>query len=162
MSDHADTERDARPDIRFTVVAAAALGLVLMGDALIYVVLPLYPETFGVGTTAIGVLLAANRVIRILGYGWVGPLARRFGANVLAAAACAAGAISTIAYGVATGFPILLVARLAPSATPQGTGSPQCRRTRHGATRASRWGRSSAPWRLPLWVLGQRTRCWLR
>jgi MFS family permease len=104
---------ETKNDVRFTVVAAAALGLVLMGDALIYVVLPLYPETFGIGTTSVGVLLAANRVIRIVGYGWVAPLARRFGANALAAAACVAGAVSTIAYGVATGFPILLVARLA-------------------------------------------------
>ena len=66
------------------------LGLVWLGDALIYVVLPLYPAVFGVETAAIAILLSANRVIRILGYGWVSPLARRFGANTLTAAACAA------------------------------------------------------------------------
>ena len=104
---------DAQTDVRFTVVAAAALGLVWFGDALIYVVLPLYPATFGIDTAAVGVLLAVNRIIRIVGYGWVGPLARRFGANALAAGACAVAAASTIAYGVATGFLILLVARLA-------------------------------------------------
>jgi predicted MFS family arabinose efflux permease len=99
--------------VRFTVVAAAALGLVWLGDALIYVVLPLYPEAFGIDIAAVGILLAVNRVIRIVGYGWVAPLSRRFGANALAAGACAAAAASTIAYGVATGFLILLVARLA-------------------------------------------------
>lgn len=97
---------------RFTVIAAACLGLVWLGDALIYVVLPLYPATFGVDIAMVGVLLAVNRVIRILGYGWVDPLARRFGANALAAGACAAAALSTLAYGLATGFVILLVARI--------------------------------------------------
>src|SRR5262245_34383822 len=66
---------------RDTVSAAACLGLVWFGDALIYVVLPLYPAAFGVETATIAILLSANRVIRILGYGWVSPLARQFGAN---------------------------------------------------------------------------------
>jgi MFS family permease len=102
---------DAAAD-RFTIMAAASLGLVWLGDALIYVVLPLYPATFGVDVAMVGVLLAVNRIIRILGYGWVGPLARRFGANTLTAAACAAAAASTLAYGLFTGFAVLVVARL--------------------------------------------------
>ena len=97
---------------RDTVVAASCLGLVWLGDALIYVVLPLYPAVFGVETATIAILLSANRVIRILGYGWVSPLARRFGANTLTAAACAAAAISTLAYGLTTGFVLLFIARL--------------------------------------------------
>ena len=97
---------------RDTVVAAGCLGLVWLGDALIYVVLPLYPAVFGVETATIAILLSANRVIRILGYGWVSPLARRFGANALTAGACAAAAISTLAYGLTTGFVVLFIARL--------------------------------------------------
>jgi MFS family permease len=95
-----------------TVVAAACLGLVWLGDALIYVVLPLYPAAFGVEVASVAILLSVNRVIRILGYGWVSPLSRRFGANTLTAAACAAGALSTFAYGLTTGFALLFVARL--------------------------------------------------
>ena len=83
-----------------TVIAAACLGLVWLGDALIYVVLPLYPAAFGVEIASVAILLSVNRVIRIVGYGWVSPLSRRFGANTLTAAACAAGAISTLAYGL--------------------------------------------------------------
>ena len=37
---------------------------------------------------------------------------RRFGANALAAGACAAAALSTLAYGLGTGFAVLLIARL--------------------------------------------------
>ena len=93
-----------RRGYRDTVVAAACLGLVWLGDALIYVVLPLYPAAFGVEVASVAILLSVNRVIRIVGYGWVSPLARRFGANTLTAAACAAGALSTLAYGLLSGF----------------------------------------------------------
>jgi len=96
-----------------TSLAAASLGLVWLGDALIYVVLPVYPATFGVDAAAVAILLSVNRVIRILGYGWVSPLAQRVGANVLTAAACAAGALFTLCYGLATGFVTLMIARLA-------------------------------------------------
>jgi MFS transporter, DHA1 family, inner membrane transport protein len=95
-----------------TVIAAACLGLVWLGDALIYVVLPLYPTAFGVEVASVAILLSVNRVIRIVGYGWVSPLSRRFGANTLTAAACAAGAVSTLAYGMLSGFVLLFIARL--------------------------------------------------
>jgi len=97
---------------RSTVVAAACLGIVWFGDAVIYVVLPLYASSFGCDALMVGVLLSVNRVVRILGYGWVGPLARTYGANVLTAAACAAGALSTLAYGVLSGFALLFIARM--------------------------------------------------
>src|SRR3989440_6457663 len=95
-----------------TVIAAACLGLVWLGDALIYVVLPLYPAAFGLEVASVAILLSVNRLIRIVGYGWVSPLSRRFGANMLTAAACAAGAISTLAYGLTSGFLLLFIARL--------------------------------------------------
>jgi MFS family permease len=97
---------------RDTVIAAACLGLVWLGDALIYVVLPLYPAAFGVEVASVAILLSVNRVIRIVGYGWVSPLSRRFGANTLTAAGCAAAAISTLAYGLLSGFVLLFIARL--------------------------------------------------
>jgi MFS family permease len=110
-------EAEPSPGYRDTVVAAACLGLVWLGDALIYVVLPLYPAAFGVETAAVALLLSVNRVIRIVGYGWVAPLSRRFGANTLTAAACAAAAISTLCYGLLTGFVLLFIARIVWGAT---------------------------------------------
>jgi MFS family permease len=97
---------------RNTVVAASCLGIVWFGDAVIYVVLPLYAAAFGCDALMVGVLLSVNRVVRILGYGWVGPLARAYGTNVLTAVACAAGALSTLAYGVLSGFVLLFIARM--------------------------------------------------
>jgi MFS family permease len=97
---------------RSTVIAAACLGIVWFGDAVIYVVLPLYAAAFGCDALMVAVLLSVNRVVRILGYGWVGPLARAYGPNVLTAVSCAAGALSTLAYGLLSGFVLLFVARM--------------------------------------------------
>jgi predicted MFS family arabinose efflux permease len=58
------------------------------------------------------VLLAVNRIVRILGYGWVSTLASRLGGRRLTMWACLAAALSTIGYGLTTGFLLLLIARL--------------------------------------------------
>jgi MFS family permease len=102
-----------RPEgYRNTIIVAACLGLVWFGDTVIYVVLPLYALSFGFDAVTVGVLLSVNRVVRILGYGWVAPLARTFGTNVLTATACAAAAVSTLAYGLLSGFVLLFIARM--------------------------------------------------
>jgi predicted MFS family arabinose efflux permease len=96
---------------RNTIISGACLSIAWFGDGVIYIVLPLYAATFGLDALLVGVLLSCNRIVRILGYGWVAPLARRFGANVLTAAACVAAALTTIAYGLATSFIVFLIAR---------------------------------------------------
>lgn len=77
------------------------------------IVLPLYAAAFGLDAVLVGVLLSVNRVVRIIGYGWVSPLARTFGANVLTATACAFAAFSTLAYGLSpSSFVLLFIARM--------------------------------------------------
>jgi MFS family permease len=96
-----------------TVVrAAAVMALVWLGDALIYVVMPLHPDAFGVTLGLVGVVLSANRIIRILGYGWLGAASRRFGVRALTAVAALGGAVSTLAYGIFLGLVPLLAARV--------------------------------------------------
>ncbi|MBV8619959.1 MAG: MFS transporter [Curvibacter sp.] len=51
--------------------AAVALACTLPTDVLLYLLLPLYVQAFGVSLAEAGVLLAANRLVRIAGYGWV-------------------------------------------------------------------------------------------
>jgi len=92
--------------------AAAAFGLAWLGDALIYVVMPLHASAFGIGLGAVGVVLAVNRLVRIVGYGWVSALSRRYGMRALTAAATLGAAVSTIAYGVVSGVIALVAARL--------------------------------------------------
>lgn len=96
---------------RNTIISGTCLSIAWFGDSVIYIVLPLYAATFGLDAFLVGVLLSCNRVVRILGYGWVAPLARKFGANTLTAAACVAGALTTIAYGLPTSFVVFLIVR---------------------------------------------------
>src|SRR4051812_36583577 len=103
---------DDRASLRNTIIASACLGIVWPGDVVLYVVLPLYAAEFGLDALAVGLLLSVNRVVRILGYGWVSPLARRHGARALTAAACLAAALSTLAYGLLGGFVLLFAARV--------------------------------------------------
>src|SRR3954468_88107 len=103
---------DDRASLRNTIIASACLGIVWPGDVVLYVVLPLYAAEFGLDALAVGLLLSINRVVRILGYGWVSPLARRYGAKALTSAACLGAALSTLGYGLLGGFVLLFAARV--------------------------------------------------
>jgi hypothetical protein len=103
---------DDRVTFRNTLISATCLGIVWPGDVVLYVVLPLYAADFGLDALAVGLLLSINRVVRILGYGWVSPLARRYGAKALTATACLAAAVSTLGYGLLDGFVLLFAARV--------------------------------------------------
>ena len=76
----------ARP----TILSATVLSLALLGDVLIYVVLPVNAQLFGVTIFWVGVLLAANRLIRIFAYGAIAALAEQIGARNLAIISAAA------------------------------------------------------------------------
>jgi DHA1 family inner membrane transport protein len=106
------TAADDRVTLRNTLISSACLGIVWPGDVVLYVVLPLYAADFGLDALAVGLLLSINRVVRILGYGWVSPLARRYGAKALTAVACLAAAVSTLGYGLLGGFVLLFAARV--------------------------------------------------
>jgi MFS family permease len=97
---------------RASLNAALTLSLTLPGDTLLYLLLPLYAASFGVTLPEAGVLLAANRLVRIAGYGWVA----RFYADRGPRAACllaAFGAVlSTLSYATLSGVWLLLIGRL--------------------------------------------------
>lgn len=109
--DEPEPAAPAEQGYRNTIISGACLSIAWFGDGVIYIVLPLYAASFGLDAFLVGVLLSVNRIVRILGYGWVPPLARRFGANILTAAACLAAALTTIAYGLATSFVVFFIAR---------------------------------------------------
>ncbi len=93
-------------------LSSGALALTLTGDQLLYVVLPLQAERFGVTLAWVGVLLSANRWIRVLLYGEVARIGNRLGSRRLTVAACIGAVVSTLAYAVLSGGPLLLVARI--------------------------------------------------
>jgi MFS family permease len=95
-----------------TALSAAALSFASLGDVLLYVVLPVHAATFGVSLTWVGVLLAANRLTRMFLYGGVAAFGNAVGPRNLAIIATVAAAVSTLMYGVVSGGPGLLVARI--------------------------------------------------
>jgi MFS family permease len=111
MSSATDAEPVQRAD-RDSRNAAQVLGLCLPSDVLLYLLLPMYASDFGVTLAQAGVLLAANRLVRIIGYGWVVRFYARHGDR--AACSLAAGAAALCALGNATlsGFAALLMLRL--------------------------------------------------
>ena len=58
--------------------AALTLAFAQPGDTLLYLLLPLHHEVFGVSLAEAGLLLAANRIVRICGYGWIAAAFQRW------------------------------------------------------------------------------------
>jgi len=84
----------------------------LPGDTLLYLLLPLYATTFDVTLPEAGVLLAANRLVRIAGYGWVGRFYAARGPRAACLLASFGAIASTFLYAVGSGIWLLLIARL--------------------------------------------------
>lgn len=92
--------------------SAATLALTLPGDTLLYLLLPMFAPQFGVSVAEAGVLLAANRLVRIVGYGWVARFYARRGDRPTDLLAVAAAAVSTVGYATLSGLWLLLPMRL--------------------------------------------------
>jgi len=84
----------------------------LLGDQLLYAVLPSRPGAAGIGVAALGVILSANRFIRLGANSLGGVLCDRFGRRRPFLAGMALAVISTAAYWLTSGFWPLLAARL--------------------------------------------------
>lgn len=97
---------------RATRNAAITLGLTLPGDTVLYLLLPLHAAAFGVDLPEAGVLLAANRLVRIAGYGWVARGFERFGPRGACLLATLGAALSTLGYATLTGVWPLIAVRL--------------------------------------------------
>ena len=94
------------------VVSSAILSLCLLGDALIYAVLPLHAAQFGISLAWVGVLLSANRFVRVFAYGIIARLTYRVGVRRMCVTATVAAVVSTGLYGFGQGVVILLAARI--------------------------------------------------
>ncbi len=100
------------------VYAVSPTTAVIMGDSLIYVVLPVAAVEFGAGEnfglTAsfwIGLALSINRFVRLVSNAFAASVYQRFGVRWPFVASIAVGSLTTLAYGVGNGLALLLVAR---------------------------------------------------
>ncbi|MCE5328144.1 MAG: MFS transporter [Planctomycetaceae bacterium] len=101
----------ARPH-RSVVLVAVATAISLLGDQALYAVLPTCYDSMGLRPFQVGVLLSANRWIRLLTNHLAESLTRRLGPGPVLAAALVLGGLLTISYGVWPLFSVLLAARI--------------------------------------------------
>lgn len=97
---------------RAIIGSSSIMSLALLGDALLYAVLPVYAADFGLTLPWVGVMLSANRFVRVFAYGWLARLTRRFGVRRMCIAAAGAAVISTALYGLGQGPAAILFARV--------------------------------------------------
>ena len=100
-------------DKRKVIGIALITAITVMGDAMLFIVLPLYWQDFGLTAIwQIGVLLSINRFVRLPITPLVGLFYSKFDirTGVLISVACAA--LSTLSYGLLQGFWLLLLARM--------------------------------------------------
>ncbi len=93
--------------------ASLTLAFAQPGDTLLYLLLPLHHDVFGVTLAEAGFLLAANRLVRIAGYGWVARFYAERGPRSACLLAAFGSMLSTAGYGLLSGVWPLLIARLA-------------------------------------------------
>lgn len=94
------------------LAVAAAVALSLLGDATMYAVLPSRAESVGVSVGLLGVILSANRFVRLLTNTWAGRICDKHGRRIPFFAALIVGAAITAGYGVARGFFAFLMLRI--------------------------------------------------
>ena len=94
--------------LMITVIVSA----VMMGDGMIYNVLPANVGAFGVAVGLVGVLLSANRFVRLASNPLAAYLLQRFGATRPLFASMVLALGTTVMLGVAKGFALLLLARI--------------------------------------------------
>ena len=93
-------------------LAALVLALALPADTVLYLLLPMFAPQFGVSLAEAGLLLAANRIIRIVGYGYVARFYAQRGDRLTGLLAVLAAAICAVGYATLSGFWALLPLRL--------------------------------------------------
>ena len=101
-----------RRQLRLLLPLGTALALSLTGDSTLYAVLPNQFAMVGISLGAVGVMLGANRLIRIPGNLLAGALNDRLGRRRLFLIGLSLGILSTLSYSFVHGFWLLLAARL--------------------------------------------------
>lgn len=109
------TEIEPRPTqspLRLVVSAGLTIGLVIMGDSLLYNLLPLEAAHLGISLPLVGILLSANRIVRLLSNAWMSAIFERFGPRLPFIGAAVLGLLATATYGAKWGFAAFFAARL--------------------------------------------------
>ncbi|MFC1716592.1 MFS transporter [Candidatus Poribacteria bacterium] len=96
---------------RITVVSLA-VATSLLGDSALYTILPTHAEQLGIRLALVGILLSANRFVRLISNSWSGRVHDRLHSPWPFVAALVVGACITAIYGLFWGFWMFFAARL--------------------------------------------------
>ena len=99
------------PD-RLVSAVGATIGLCIVGDSFLYGILPLEAKNLGIALPLVGVLLSANRLVRLISNTWASAIFERLGPRTPFVFAAVLSLVTTALYGVGWGFVIFLLARL--------------------------------------------------
>jgi len=94
------------------VLPGLVIAFGMIGDTLLYAVLPLYHDDFGLSLAMVGVLLSLNRWIRLLANSGVAAIGEKVGPHAFMIAAATGAAISTTVYGLVESAAIQIAARI--------------------------------------------------
>ncbi len=97
---------------RAVIGSSAIMSLALLGDALLYAVLPVYAGDFGLTLPWVGVMLSANRFVRVFAYGVLARLTQVVGVRRACIIAAVGATVSTALYGFGQGPVVILAARV--------------------------------------------------
>ncbi|UYN95434.1 MAG: MFS transporter [Enhydrobacter sp.] len=97
---------------RTVALSGAVIGVGLLGDTLIYAVLPLYHVELGLSLAMVGLLLSLNRWTRLIANSAMAHLGERVGARKLMIGAAIGSVISTTCYGLDGGAAVQIAARI--------------------------------------------------
>ena len=112
MSDLAAEKRAVRGVPLPVVAVALAVAATLLGDSMLYAVMPSQPEAWALSLPAVGILLSANRLVRLVTNSVAALIFQRFGQRGPFIAALLLSVVVTLCYGWSTAFGLLLAARM--------------------------------------------------
>ena len=101
-----------RPPSKPVVFVGIATALSLLGDQVLYSVLPVYFDELGLAPIEVGLILSVNRWIRLITNHFAYRMAERFRSDLLFAVALLLGSLTTAMYFFTSLFTVLIVARL--------------------------------------------------
>jgi MFS family permease len=97
---------------RLVFIVGLTIGLSILGDSFLYGNLPIEAENLGIALPLVGVLLSANRLVRLISNTWASSVFERFGPRKPFIASTVLALITTALYGVGWGFMVFLLARM--------------------------------------------------
>jgi MFS family permease len=97
---------------RLTVTTGLVIALCILGDSFLYSLLPLEAARLGIALPLVGVLLSANRLVRLLSNTAASGVYERFGTQRPFIFSAALGVLTSAIYALGQGFWLFLPARL--------------------------------------------------